>query len=186
MADRETTPTHAVPECGQCPPFLLVPATNVNQLRLETIINANCGFICTQTKHTHTHLHTEVNTHAEKALPKFSDPLNFDQGAMGLWFFTVVHCQCCRWAAIKALAQTLTASGLSPGQSNLYTRTSAEAKARAKHRPGRSHAHYACATRCLFVVKWPLLACKVLATEAKPSAEPNGTDKERPQRRQKE
>lgn len=53
-----TTPTHAVPECGQCPPSLQVPATNVNQLRLETIINANCGFICTQTKHTHTCTHT--------------------------------------------------------------------------------------------------------------------------------
>lgn len=87
-----TTPTHAVPECGQCPPSLQVPATNVNQLRLETIINANCGFICTQTKDTHTctlthghaHTHAEVTAHAEEASPKFSDPLNFDQSAMGL------------------------------------------------------------------------------------------------------
>lgn len=85
------------------------------------------------------------------------------------------------WAAIKSLGPNLNGFRL---ESQVWSGLAwpeqpvAEAKARAKHRPGRSHAHYACATRCVFVVKWPLMACKVLATEAKPSTERNGTDKE--------
>lgn len=66
--------------------------------------------------------------------------------------FTVAHCQCCRCtglAAHKSLGPSLNGFRLESPPERLR-----KPRARAKHRPARSHAHYACATCRVFASLW--------------------------------
>lgn len=156
----------------QCPergPWPL--STSVNQLLLVVVANANCGFICVHmSTHTHTLTHTSRRATYHRAVSRKSlvTHSTLTRAARGfILMFTVGQCQCCRMA-IKAMAQTLTASGSKAA----HGRAAAEARARAKHRPERPRIRFAFGSRRVFCGRVLLLACKWLGTEAAPSSYP--------------